>query len=150
MKHGGTVFSVSSDYTGERIVSGCRDGIIRVIRVPTGLIERTIEINSPIYGVAFELAGTRFAVAAKEVLRIVDAESGEIQHTFQIGSVVHSTTFDTSGLLIAAGVLAPAAKLVDSRSRAAVRRLDILRDHLRVFRLPKWNSEHYGTNPKRG
>jgi WD40 repeat protein len=97
------VFSVSSDSTGERIVSGCRDGLIRVIRVPTGLIERTIEVKSPIYGVAFELEGTRFAVAAKEVLRVVDAESGEIQHMYQIGTVVHSTSFDTSGLLIAAG-----------------------------------------------
>ena len=112
IKHKGIVHSLSFDSVGRRLVSGCSDGVLRMIDPRGGELENSISFsgkvkgsNTVIYSVSFDPNDSRLVAAGSRdgKIRIVNVTSSKIEREIEHAAVVHSTHFDCRGRSVAAG-----------------------------------------------
>jgi WD40 repeat protein len=104
--HSGCVHSVACSSDGSRIVSGSRDGTIRIWDAISCGVQLILKGHTgSVRSVAFSSDGLRIASgSADHTVRIWDAVSGVVQHNLRgHGNCVHSVAFSSDGLRIVSG-----------------------------------------------
>jgi WD40 repeat protein len=102
--HSHDVMSVAFSPDGARVLSGSKDGRMKLWHATTGALMRTFEGHSDIvYSVAFSPDGTRVVSGSDdETMKLWDAATGRLLRTFE-GAKVVSVAFSPDGTRVVAG-----------------------------------------------
>ncbi len=98
--HKFVVQSVAFSPHGTHVLSGSRDGSIKLWDAASGQLLRDFEDNSQyktIDSVTFSTDGTRVLAGVDSTMKMWDAATGELLHTTEVGKVINAVAFSRDG-----------------------------------------------------